>query len=127
MTTMSGTARHSVPERVRFETLLSDTSARLVATQTNDLPAAITAALREVMMFFRADRCAILRVDTNAQTVHNTYTAYADGAPEVSTESNLLALFPWTGSRLIVDRTPVLISRLAELPPEAVVDREHYQ
>ena len=47
-------------DRVQFETLISDTSALLMASEPDQVNAAIETALERVRIFFEADRCGLL-------------------------------------------------------------------
>jgi hypothetical protein len=52
--------------RLEFETLISDTSATVMAAAPEQLGRAIEGALERVREFFRADRCALLSVPTSS-------------------------------------------------------------
>lgn len=117
---------NSIHDRVQFETLISDISARLVARTTN-IDDALVDGLHEVRTFFRADRCGLLTVDADRQTVHNTHYALGSSVPAMPTGVDLLTLFPWVGARLLADREPVAVVRLDDLPPEASRDREQLE
>ncbi len=109
-------------DHLRFERLISDTSARLLHASPEEVGAAIETAIGDVRRFFRADRCALLVVDADPPNVHVSVISTADGVPEVSGTIELAELFPWTYRRLVVDGVPV-VTRPADLPPEAAVDR----
>ena len=111
-------------DRVQFETLISDISARLIAVASAQLGETIQWALEAVRRFFNADRCTLLAVSDNLESVHVAYISYADGVPHVSSELNLGILFPWVWGRALRGQVSV-ISTLTELPPEAAEDRAH--
>jgi PAS domain S-box-containing protein len=113
--------------RLEFETLISDTSATLFMTPTEQAEPAIERALERVRDFFQADRCALLSVTADQQVVNVRLASYAEGAPQVPLDLNLVALFPWAARRLLVERSPIRISRLADLPPEADADRPGWE
>lgn len=116
----------AIQDRVQFETLISDISASLVA-RTTGIGEELVAALEAVRQFFHADRCAFLTVDVDRKTVHNTLSALGTGVPTVPVDINLLEAFPWAGARLLSDREPVVMARLADLPPAAELDRTHFE
>ena len=110
-------------QHLEFETLISSTSASLIATPFEELDAAVEAALDRIRTFFRADRCALLRVSEDEQVVNVAYASYADGLSHVSGALNLAEYYPWCRHRLVAEHQPVIVSRMADLPPEAALDR----
>jgi transcriptional regulator with GAF, ATPase, and Fis domain len=126
---MSTAARSggATAERLEFETLISDMSALLIAAPPEQVESAIEMTLGHVRTFFEADRCGLLRVSGNQTVVNVAYAAYAEGVPIVSGDLNLSELFPWASQRLLVQRLPVIVYRMAELPPEAAVDRASWE
>ena len=114
-------------ERLQFETVISDMSARLIAAPPEQVESAIEATLGHVRTFFAADRCGLLRVSGDQTVVKVAYAAYAEGVPGVSGDVNLSELFPWASHRLLVERLPVIVCRMAELPLEAAVDRASWE
>jgi formate hydrogenlyase transcriptional activator len=109
-------------DRLTFETLISDTSAKLLHASPLVVSAAIGSALGSVRAFFQADRCVLLGVKADTPFVNIVGASYAEGVTQVGEEINLAELFPWTYRRLVVDRVPVF-TRLDEMPPEAALDR----
>lgn len=116
-------SRETAAERVEFETLISDISARLIAATPERAEPAIKAALEDVRTFFQADRCAFVRVQADQTFAHVAYGAYAAGLPSLPTDLNLVQAFPWARHKLLVERVPAVFRRLADLPPDAAVDR----
>ena len=113
--------------RVEFETLISDTSAMLTMAPLGEMDATIEGALRRVMLFFHADRCGLLAVSPDYTAVTVTHAAYAPGVTQVSGDINLLELYPWSGGQLLIKRMPVLVSRMSELPPDAMIDQMNWE
>ena len=111
-----------VIDRVQFESLISDISARLIAATSAQLAETIQWAMETVRRFFNADRCALLAVSDNLESVNVAYISYTDGVAHVSSELNLRILFPWVWERALRGQVSA-ISTLAELPPEAAEDR----
>ena len=112
-----------IESRLEFETLISDTSADLFAAPPDQVEPAVERALHRVREFFRADRCALLSVSADQQLVNVRLASYAEGVSAVAPGVNLAPMFTWAAHRLLVERLPVRISRVEELPPEATVDR----
>ena len=55
------------------------------------------------------------------------HMAHAEGIAPVSASINIVELFPWTTAQVIEHRRPVVISRMADLPPEAAIDRARWE
>jgi PAS domain S-box-containing protein len=117
------TPSNAALDRLEFETLLSDVSALLIAADPEGLEPAIESALHRVLAFFRADRCGLLGVTGDRPVVNVLYGAYAEGLSGLPGEIDLVALFPWAARALLTERAPVIVRRMADLPPEAAVDR----
>ncbi len=109
--------------RLEFETLISDTSASLFASAPERLDLAIESTLEQVREFFGADRCALLAVGADHTVVNLRLASYGAGISHVPSDANLVPLFPWAARQLLVERVPVRISRMSDLPPEADSDR----
>jgi PAS domain S-box-containing protein len=112
--------------RLEFETLVSDTSAALFAAPPDHLDLVVQRALERLRAFFHADRCALLRVSADQQVVTIRLASYAQGIASVSPDINLAQLFPWTAHRLLVERMPIRISKIGDLPPEAGIEVERW-
>ena len=55
-------AQLALEERLGFERLLSDVSARLVNISPAELDAEINGALKEILEFFQVERCALIQI-----------------------------------------------------------------
>jgi signal transduction histidine kinase len=109
--------------RLEFETLIADTSAALLAAPPERLDQVVERGLERVREFFEADRCALLSVSADRQVVNVRLASYAAGLQPVPTEANLAEAFPWTRQKLLDERVPIRVARIADLPPEADVER----
>jgi signal transduction histidine kinase len=116
----------ALESRLEFETLISDTSASLFAAPPEQLDLAVERALDRVRNLFQVDRCALLSVSADQQVVTVRLASYADGVERASPEINLAQLFPWSARTLLVERAPVRVSTIAELPPEEDIERESW-
>ena len=105
--------------RIEFETLISDVSAQLIAADPESVEQAIDHALQQVLAFFGADRCGLLGVSDNQQRVIVLYGVYSEGFTGLPGETNIVELFPWATRTLLTERAPVMVRRVADLPPEA--------
>jgi PAS domain S-box-containing protein len=109
--------------QLQFETLISDTSAALLAARPEGIERAIERALDRVREFFQADRCGLLSVAADPQRVNVRLASYAEGVSHVPPDVNMATLFPWGYTKLLVERAPIRVSRTADLPPEAEAER----
>ncbi len=82
-------AEVSLAERLRFERLLSDLSARLMEIQYDQVDAAIEAGLGKILEFFQVDRCGLVRVSQNDNSWRITHVAYASGVTPVPKNTDL--------------------------------------
>ncbi|HQH53466.1 MAG TPA: PAS domain-containing protein [Candidatus Hydrogenedentes bacterium] len=112
--------------RLEFETLVSNLSAEFAYLAPGEVDHAIERALDAVRRFFQTDRCGLLSVCQNRRSVFVTHASYSEGVDHVPSDVNLAELFPWGYKRLIIAGEPMLIPKLAELPPEAEKDRQSY-
>ena len=113
--------------RLEFETLISDASASLFTAEPDQLDPAVERVLERVRNFFQADRCALLSVSADQQVVNVRLASYAEGLPHVPTDMNLAPVFPWSYRRMLVERAPIRVSRIADLPPEADIERDAWK
>ena len=67
--------------RLEFETLISDTSALLMAASPSGVAGVIEATLERVRAFFDADRCGLMKVTQDPDTAHVIHGAYGPGDP----------------------------------------------
>ncbi|MGA2224098.1 MAG: sigma 54-interacting transcriptional regulator [Syntrophobacteraceae bacterium] len=110
-------------ESLHFERLISDISARFVSVVSDQIDPEIERALEQMREFFQVERCGLLGVSPDLKRTHVTHAAYAEGVERVSADIELANLFPWTFKRLVLQRQPVRIDRLEELPDRARQDR----
>jgi PAS domain S-box-containing protein len=110
-------------ESLRFERLISDSSARFVSIGSDQIDPEIESALEHVREFFRVDRCALLGLSPDLKRVHVTHAAYSEGTEHVPGDIELASLFPWSYGRLVLQRQPVRIDRLEQLPERVGEDK----
>ena len=115
-----------VEDRLDFETLITDISARLLAAPADAIEQAIRAALEDVRVFFRADRCGLLKDSDDQQGVNVLSATYSEGVAVVSGDIPLDQLFPWSRQKLVNEGVPVNNPRMGDLPPEAAGDRASF-
>jgi formate hydrogenlyase transcriptional activator len=114
-------------DRLQFETLLSDISAKLVTVGHDEVDAAVATAIDDVRRFFGADRCALCHISDDRRTIRFSHIAAAEGVSNVLGDLDLTTVFPWVGRRVAVDLERVALSRLDDLPAEAARDRASFE
>ena len=94
------TSEKDLEQRLRFETLLSDLSARFMASPFDQVDSEIDNALRQVMEFFQVDRCGLLEFQKDKALARITHAAFGQGLEPISGEINLAEQFPWCYEQL---------------------------
>jgi formate hydrogenlyase transcriptional activator len=113
-------------ERLRFERLLSDISARFVNISPEQVDGEIENALRMVLEFFQVDRCALLQILPDKTFWRITHATAAEDAPSVpvGTQLSVTETNPWAYDKLILKREVLNLSNLDDLPAEANIDKQ---
>jgi transcriptional regulator with GAF, ATPase, and Fis domain len=112
---------------LRFETLLSDLSARFMRLKPAQADEEIERALREVTEFFHAHRCGLLEVFENQKIARLTHAWYADGVRQVPAGNNCAEGLSWSFERLSVQKQAIAFNHLSDLPPDAAADIPVYE
>jgi signal transduction histidine kinase len=110
-------------ERFRFESLLSELSARLIPVSLGDVDTEIERGLQRVVEFLRMDRASLIE-----HVPAGTVVRIAWAVKGVERVSPILepGQFPWAAER--VQRGEVVrFSLLDELPQEAAIDLESFR
>jgi signal transduction histidine kinase len=113
-----------VKERLRFETLLAELSARFVNLAAGQVDSQIEAALRRLVEFLGMDRGGLAEVRTDQRRLLLTHSYHVPGVPP-DTHTILDEQLPWY-TRTVYRGEVLRLSALpADLPPEAVKEREY--
>jgi transcriptional regulator with GAF, ATPase, and Fis domain len=113
-------------ERVRFEILVSDISARFVKAEPADVDREINAALERIADYFSCAQCGVLSVRSDVGEVRVTHAWYAEDQSTESSNVNLAPMFPWAYDKIVAQGQYICITSLADLPPEAEKDRQSW-
>ncbi|MEJ2169253.1 MAG: sigma 54-interacting transcriptional regulator [Desulfobacterales bacterium] len=115
-------------ERLLFEGLLFEISARFINIAPDQVDLEIQNALRQILEFFNVDRCGLVRISPRENSFRITHVAYASDIPAVPEKTDLsLQLFPWVYEQIIQRHEVVSFTSLDELPGEAAVDLQTYE
>ncbi|MBP7866875.1 MAG: sigma 54-interacting transcriptional regulator [Acidobacteria bacterium] len=112
-------------DRLRFELLVSDLSARFLAVPFDQVDSEINQALGEILAFFQVDRCGLIDIRQDMARARVTHAAYGESIEPVSGEIDLADLFPWSYGQLIQGR-PINVRRLEDYPADALRDRQSH-
>ena len=116
-------AELALAERLRFERLLSELSARLIPVPLSDVDTEIEQGLQRVGEFLHIDRASLLEYIPGGPPVRISWAVGGDEKPWPMIEAGHL---PWTEGRLRAGRI-ARFSRLEELPDAAAIDRLHHR
>jgi PAS domain S-box-containing protein len=118
-------AEEVLKERLGFEQLLSDLSARFVNIPPGQVDPEINLALKQLLEFFQVDRCGLVRTLPGRSAYQITHVACSEDVPPVPVGAELpISINPWAFEKLILKGEVVAFSRLDDLPPEANVDKQ---
>ena len=113
--------------QLAFQKAAIDISARFVRAGAGDLDRCIDECLYQIAELFDADRGYLFQFDAKAERMTNTHEWCAAGVPaalhrlrDVPTSS-----LPWFREQILTGK-PVHISRVAELPAEAALERAEF-
>jgi formate hydrogenlyase transcriptional activator len=122
-------AEEALEDRLQFERLLSDLSARFVNIPPDRVDSEIENGLGKILEFFQVDHCGLIRTlpgKTSYQITHIASSiASSDDVPPIPAGVDLpRSIYPWAYEKLIEKHEAVSISRLDDLPAEANTDRQ---
>jgi len=106
-------------EFLAFEQLLAELSASFVNLPATSVDDAITDALRRIVGLLGVERCNLVRFAAGNEP-YVTHSWSVQGVAAVVLRS-ISSDFPWLLRRIRAG-DPVVVARLADLPPEAAVD-----
>ena len=112
-------------ERLRFEQMISDLSARFINVPSERLDSEIENALKKVLEFFEVDRCGLLHALPGRDSWKITHVAYSENATPVPIGTELPRwINPWAYDRLTAQGEVVAYERVENMPDEAHVDKQ---
>jgi PAS domain S-box-containing protein len=117
---------NDIGQRLRFEQILADLSARFINLAPERLDSEIENALKKVLEFFQVDRCGLLHTLPGRDAWQITHVAYADQTmPTVPKGAELpRSINPWAYDKLTKDGRVIAYARVADMPDEARVDKQ---
>ncbi len=119
------TPRPPVQQVRELERLLAYLSARFIALAGSEVDAAITDALRRIVLLLDVDRSQLIRFPTGTGEAEVTHSWAVEGVPAVRPKA-ITDRFPWAIGQMRGGH-PVVIPRVDDLPPDAAVDMASYR
>ena len=120
-------AEENLKERLKFEGLLAEISARFVNLPGERIDSDIVDAQRRICELLDLDRSALFQIREGAPGVMVLRCLYqSKGTPAVSEGVNVSDLFPWAVQK-VLSREMVTVGKMSDLPPEAARDRENWR
>ena len=120
-------AEEALEERLRFERLVSETSARFVNIPPDRVDSEIEYGLRQILEFFQVDRCGLAQILPGKATWQITHLSSAKDVPPIPQGVGLpITLRPWAYDKLLLKHEVLSFSRIDDLPAEANVERQGY-
>jgi transcriptional regulator with GAF, ATPase, and Fis domain len=125
MTRAEDALRVELEERLRFEALLADLSARFVHVPADQVDRMIEEAQRRIVQALGLDRSTLLQ---RSDTEDDLVITHAWAVPDFVAQPGLFAKrdFPWVHQTLLRGGT-VRFSTLEELPADAARDKESFR
>ena len=117
--------RNELEERLLFEQIISDLSAKFIRLPYERLDDEIEIALKTILEFFQVDRCALLRVLPDKKSWKITHLAHSEHAPPIPKGTELpQSIHPWAYEKLAIKGEVVSFVRVEDMPDEAHVDKQ---
>src|SRR5574342_1113056 len=125
MTRAEDALRTELGERVRFEALLADLSARFVHVPADQVDRMIEEAQRRIVEALGVDRSTLLQ---RSDEEENLIITHAWAVPDFAAKPGLFGIrdFPWVHQTLL-RRGIVRFAKLEELPAAAKHDQESFR
>ena len=120
--------RREYEERLRFELLLAELSARFINLPADQIDSHIEDAQKRICEFLDLDRSTLWQTcEAEPGALLLTHIHQTTGSlPHITERMNGGDFFPWTVQKLL-DGETVIISKMTDLPPEASRDRESFR
>lgn len=117
----------AIPEsRLEFDDFICGISTSLCTTPAGGLVDAVGCAVERVRSFLEADCCALLSVKADRGDAQVLVAAHSDNVPSLPDQLKFAKEFPWSRHELLVERVPVRVPKIDDLPSEADVDRQSW-
>ncbi|MGC9333857.1 MAG: GAF domain-containing protein, partial [Anaerolineae bacterium] len=118
-------AERALQNRSAFEKIVTDISTEFINLAPDQVDAGIQRALQTISEFTGSDRCYVFMFSDDGTSMHNTHEWCRAGVKPLRSlyQAQPTDALPWFRSQILRLET-VHIPSVADLPPEADVDRE---
>jgi PAS domain S-box-containing protein len=118
----------ALEERLEFESLLSEISARFINLPADQIDSEIESAQRRICELLDLDRSTLFQVPERepGTLLLLTHVHQPPGSPPPPGRVDAKDLYPWATQKILAGET-VIISKMTDLPPEAGRDRESFR
>jgi len=117
-----------IGERLRFEQMNFELSARFINVPIELLDDQIEKALKKLLDFFQVDRVGLLHTLSHQDAWKITHVAYSEYATPVPVGTILpRSINPWAFDRLTREGKVVAYTRVDDMPDEAQVDKQTWK
>ncbi len=117
-----------ISDRLRFEQMISDLSARFINVSPERLDDEIEHALKMLLEFFQVDRCGLLHTMPGKDAWIITHIALSKHAEPIPVGTELpRSINPWAYDRLTCEGKVVAFTRVEDMPDEAHVDKQTWK
>ncbi len=113
-------------DRLRFQRLISELSARFLTIALEELDQEVEGALKAIADFFQVSHCFLIERVPEEHRALISHSAHADEVPPTPLGENLYINFPWIASRISRGET-LRVPTLDELPSEAAEEKEIFR
>jgi PAS domain S-box-containing protein len=112
---------------IKLQQLATQISARMVRSTIDSLDEDIMQSLMQLAVMLDVERAGLVEVREDSPVAHVAYAWYSNGAKQVPRDLNLVEVFPWAYETLVKRGQVLLITKLADFPPEAHVDKKSHE
>ena len=112
-----------IVELLKFETMLSDLSARFVKLPAEQIDLGITNGLKLIAEVLKIDRCAVAQLNQKKKELRISH-AYSGEDIRSMPDLVINQQQPWLFEQLLQGKS-VIMSNINELSPEAINEKEH--
>jgi len=124
MTQSEAELRKELEDRLRFETLLADLTARFAALSADQVDGAIEDAQRHIVETLGIDRSSLFQSSEQSTEVILTHFWVRPGLQPFPPGLSAREYYPWAFEKIMLKREIFQFSSVNELPPEAARDAE---
>ena len=122
--TVSSSPVTHIRQSADFEKLLSDLSSAFIRVSVEEIDGEIESWLQKIVLAMDLDRSTVVQVDPADGGLYSTHQWAREGlpAPDRGVRTNAAIFYPWLTGQVLSGKT-VVLSRMADFPPEATIDR----